>query len=116
MVAGLLYLTQYTPFVMGRGYLQDFQTALGWKLIKDSDVRKTYQQYGSLVDIVYTEVMRDLHYMHASSFVEKNRVQMNNIHPAKLALHLVVTFDKFLDDKLLTCSNKVLCMNISFSN
>ena len=64
--------------------------------------------------MVYSEVMRGLHYMHTSIFVEKEGVRMNTIIPSQLALHLVVSFDKFLDEKLNTSSDKVLCMNINF--
>ena len=45
------------------GFLQAFQTAMGWKRIKVGSVAKTYQHAGSLVDMVYTELMRGFHYI-----------------------------------------------------
>ena len=35
------------------GFLQVFQTAMGWKRVKGSGIAKTYQQAGAIVDIVY---------------------------------------------------------------
>ena len=64
--------------------------------------------------MVYTKIMRGLRYMHALNFVEKDGVPINDIGPRKLALHLVVTFDNFLDEDLLTSSDKALYMNINF--
>ena len=104
--------TIYTVFY--GGYLQAFQTGMGWKRIKGSDIAKTYQQAGSLVDLVYTEVMRGLHYMHAEYYYD---YQKNNIHtmdPQILAVDMVMSFEKYLDNKMLTSTDEVLLLNISF--
>ena len=54
--------------------------------------------------------------MHASIFVEEEGILISTMDPTKLALHLVVSFDKFLDKNLLTSTStdQVLCMNINF--
>ena len=104
--------TIYTVFY--GGYLQVFQTAMGWKRIKGGDVAKTYQQAGSLVDTVYTEVMRGLHYMHASYYYDAHRNEITEMDPQKLAVNLVLSFDKFLDTKLDTSTDEVLKVNINF--
>ena len=91
------------------GFLQVFQTAMGWKIIKGSVIVKTYQQATSLVEIFYTEVMRGLHCMHAASFVGSCNKPIVGIDPSRLSVELVVNFDLFLDNKIRTTSDQVLC-------
>ena len=104
--------TIYTVFY--GGYLQAFQTAMGWKRINGGDVAKTYQQAGSLVEIVYTEVMRNLHYMHASIYYKAHSTTIATMDPTKLALKLVLSFNEFLDKKIETSTDEVLIVNINF--
>ena len=99
--------TIYTLFY--GGFLQVFQTAMGWKRIKGSGIVKTYQKATSLVEIVYTEVMRSLHYMHAASFVGSYNKLIVGMDPSRLAAEPVVDFDLFLDNKIRTTSDQVLC-------
>ena len=97
--------TIYTLFY--GGFLQVFQTAIGWKRIKGSDIVKTCQEAKSLVEIVYTEVMRGLHYMHATLFVSTRNNRIVGMNPSKLAVEMVVDFDLFLDNKIRTSSDQV---------
>ena len=76
-------------------FLQVFQTAIGWKRIKDSDIKKTYQQAGALVNIVCTEVMRVLYHVYVASFISSCNNTIVHMNPAKLCLELVVSFDFF---------------------
>ena len=105
--------TIYTVFY--GGYLQAFQTAMGWKRIKGGDVAKTYQQAGSLVDTVYTEVMRGLHTMHALYYLKDNGDVITSMDPQKLAVELVLSFNAFLDHKIETSTDEVLIVNINFA-
>ena len=103
----------YTVFY--GGFLQAFQAALGWKRIKGSDVAKTYQQCSSLVDMVYNEVLRGLHYKHAAQYVKSdNDVRNNDTNPASFAIEMVIDFDRYLDDLLLSSSDQAMCMYINF--
>ena len=90
--------TIYTVFY--GGYLQVFQTSMGWKRIKGGDAVKNYQQAGSLVNIVYIEVMRGLHYMYASCYYKDRTNDITGVDPHKLAVDIVLSFDEFLDKKL----------------
>lgn len=87
---------------------------MDWKQIKGGDVAKTYQQASSLVDTVYTELMRCLHYTHASSYYEVHRNAIIHMDPKILAVKLVRSFDKLLDNKLYTSTDEVLKVNSNF--
>ena len=82
------------------GFLQVFQTAMGWKQIKGSDIAKIYQQQKSLVNIVYIEVLRVLHYMHVASFISSSDNTIITIEPARLGIEMVLSFYLFLDNKI----------------
>jgi hypothetical protein len=43
------------------GVLQAFQTALGWKKIRGTDVTKTYEQSAQLASLVLAEVERQMY-------------------------------------------------------
>ena len=89
------------------GFLQVFQTALGWKIIQGKDATKTYQQVGSLVNMVYTVVMRDLSYMHAEWYIHKHS-KAEISYPATVALKLVYLFDKYMPLKLKSSKDELL--------
>ena len=80
--------TVYTVFY--GGFLQALQTAMGWKRINGSDIAKTYQPTGSLVSIVYTEAMRGLHYLHASSYYNNNIDDIKQMNSQRIAIDLVM--------------------------
>ena len=63
--------------------------------------------------MVYNEVMMRLHYMHAASYVENKGVSIHSTDPEILALRMVISFNRFIDDTLLSSSNNVLCTNIN---
>ena len=95
-------------------FLQAFQTGMGWKRIKVSDIAKIYQREGSPADTMYNEVMRGLYYMHALSFFETHLNDIDAMDPQRLAIDLVFSFDVFLDTKLQTSIDEALRMNINF--
>ena len=73
---------------------------LEWEQITWVNIAKTYQQAVSLVDTVYTEVMRWLHYLRATVFLETHPRGIHKSNPFKLALQLVLSFDILLHEKL----------------
>ena len=52
------------------------------------------------MDTVYTEGMRVLHYIYMSSYYKVNHNKITEMDPQKLADDLVLSFDRFLDNKL----------------
>ena len=95
--------------------MQAFQTAMGWKRIKGGDVTKKYQQVGSFVDTVYTEVMRGFHTMHALCYFKARGNVIMTLDPQKLDVDLVLSFNAFLDHKIETSTDEVLIVNINFA-
>ena len=98
------------------GFLQVFQTALGWKRIQEKDVKFFYQQAGSLLNIVYTVVMRGLHYMHEQWYTNESTDIMVDNDPATAALQLISSFDNFLTSKMQSSKDNVLRILINFIN
>ena len=97
------------------GFLQVFQTVLGWKKINARKVECTYQQCAFLLSIVLGECERQLYDMFAFTFSELQKAQFRSFaNTEDAAQYFGTEFVKWIDNKIETTSDGVFRFVLQF--
>ena len=98
------------------GFLQIFQTALGWKRLDANKVENTYEQAAFLALLVLTECERQLYDAFVSQLPDNvvNSWGALFANPSLLASTLANCFLQWFDNKLTSSTDEVFCMGIHY--